>query len=49
MPTGYCADYCFYEAYKEFIDLARQQPDTITLAAFVDALPGILKRVSSRL
>lgn len=40
MPTGYCADYCFYEAYKEFIDLARQQPDTITLAAFCGCLAG---------
>lgn len=38
MPTGYCADYCFYEAYKEFIDLARQQPDTITLADFCNCL-----------
>lgn len=38
MPTGYCADYCFYEAYKEFIDLARQQPDTITLADFCGCL-----------
>ena len=34
MPTGYCADYCFYEAYTEFLDLARQHPDTITLADF---------------
>lgn len=40
MPTGYCADYCFYEAYKEFIALARQQPDTITLAAFCGCLAG---------
>lgn len=38
MPTGYCADYCFYEAYAEFIDLARKQPDTITLAAFCGCL-----------
>lgn len=38
MPTGYCADYCFYEAYKEFIDLARKQPDTITLADFCGCL-----------
>lgn len=36
--TGYCADYCFYEAYTEFLDLARQQPDTITLADFCDCL-----------
>lgn len=34
LPTGYCADYCFYEAYTEFLDLARQHPDTITLADF---------------
>lgn len=38
MPTRYCADYCFYEAYAEFIDLARKQPDTITLAAFCGCL-----------
>lgn len=38
--TGYCADYCFYEAYTEFIDLARQQPDTITLADFCSCLAG---------
>lgn len=37
-PTGYCADYCFYEAYAEFIDLARQQPETITLADFCRCL-----------
>lgn len=38
MPTGYCTDYCFYEAYAEFLDLARKQPDTITLADFCDCL-----------
>lgn len=38
MPTGYCADYCFYEAYAEFLDLARKQPDTITLADFCSCL-----------
>lgn len=38
--TGYCADYCFYEAYTEFLDLARQQPDTITLADFCGCLAG---------
>lgn len=38
MPTGYCADYCFYEAYAEFLALARQHPDTITLADFCDCL-----------
>lgn len=40
MPTGYCADYCFYEAYKEFIALARQQPNTITLTDFCGCLAG---------
>lgn len=38
MPTGYCADYCFYEAYAEFLDLARKHPDTITLADFCNCL-----------
>lgn len=38
MLTGYCSDYCFYEAYTEFLDLARQQPDTITLADFCGCL-----------
>lgn len=38
MPTGYCADYCFYEAYAEFLDLARKQPATITLADFCGCL-----------
>lgn len=38
MPTGYCADYCFYEAYAEFIGLARKHPDTITLADFCNCL-----------
>lgn len=37
-PTGYCADYCFYEAYAEFLDLARKQPATITLADFCGCL-----------
>ena len=40
MPTGYCVDYCFYEAYAEFLDLARQHPDTITLADFCGCLAG---------
>lgn len=40
MPTGYCADYCFYEAYAEFLDLARKHPDTITLADFCGCLAG---------
>lgn len=40
MPTGYCADYCFYEAYTAFLDLARRQPDTITLADFCGCLAG---------
>lgn len=38
MSTGYCADYCFYEAYAEFLDLARKHPDTITLADFCGCL-----------
>lgn len=38
MPTSYCADYAFYDAYAEFLDLARQQPDTITLADFCGCL-----------
>lgn len=38
LPTGYCTDYCFYEAYAEFLDRARQQPATITLAAFCRCL-----------
>lgn len=38
LPTGYCTDYCFYEAYAEFLDLARQQPATITLADFCGCL-----------
>lgn len=44
MPTGYCADYCFYEAYAEFLDLARKQPDTITLAAFWGCLAKHFKK-----
>lgn len=38
MPTDYCADYCFYEAYAEFLELARKQPKTITLADFCEYL-----------
>lgn len=38
MPTGYCSDYTFYEAYAEFLALARKQPDTITLADFCGCL-----------
>lgn len=38
MPTSYYADYAFYDAYAEFLDLARQQPDTITLADFCGCL-----------
>ena len=44
MPTGYCADYCFYEAYTKFINLARQQPDTITLADFCRCLAAAFYR-----
>lgn len=38
MPTGYCADYCFYEAYAEFLDIARKRPHTVTLADFCECL-----------
>lgn len=38
MPTGYCADYCFYEAYTEFLELARKNPYAITLADFCGCL-----------
>lgn len=44
MPTGYCTDYCFYEAYTKFINLARQQPDTITLADFCGCLADAFYR-----
>lgn len=44
MPTGYCADYCFYEAYADFLDLARQQPDTITLADFCECLADAFEK-----
>ena len=38
--TVSCADFCFYQAYTELIELARQQPDTITLADFCGCLAG---------
>nr|DAJ43619.1 MAG TPA: hypothetical protein [Bacteriophage sp.] len=38
--TGYCTDYCFYEAYTEFLDLVRKNPTTITLADFCRCLAG---------
>lgn len=44
MPTGYCTDYCFYEAYAEFLDLARKQPDTITLADFCGCLASAFEK-----
>lgn len=44
MPTGYCTDYCFYEAYTKFINLARQQPNTITLADFCGCLADAFYR-----
>ena len=44
MPTGYCADYCFYDAYAEFLDLARKQPDTITLADFCGCLASAFEK-----
>lgn len=34
LPTGYCADYAFYDAYDAFIKLARQHPTTVTLEDF---------------
>lgn len=36
--TGYCTDYCFYEAYRAFVNYARQHPDTVTLLDFCDCL-----------
>lgn len=44
IPTGYCADYCFYEAYTEFLELARSQPHTITLADFCGCLAKHFKK-----
>lgn len=44
MPTGYCTDYCFYEAYAEFIVLARNRPHTITLADFCGCLADAFKK-----
>ena len=44
MPTGYCADYCFYEAYKEFIDLHASNRLLLPLLTSADALQGILKK-----
>lgn len=44
MPTGYGADYCFYDAYAEFLDLARKQPDTITLADFCGCLASAFEK-----
>lgn len=38
MPTGYCADYAFYDAYAEFLELARKNPYVITLADFCGCL-----------
>lgn len=43
-PTGYCAAYCFYDAYAEFLDLARKQPDTITLADFCGCLASAFEK-----
>lgn len=44
ISTGYCADYCFYEAYTKFLDLARQQLATITLADFCGCLADAFYR-----
>ena len=38
MPTGYCADYAFYDAYAAFLELARKNPYAITLADFCGCL-----------
>ena len=37
-PTGYCADYAFYDAYAAFLERARKKPYTITLADFCGCL-----------
>lgn len=44
MPTGYCADYCFYEAYAEFLELACKQPHTVTLADFCGCLADAFEK-----
>ena len=38
LPTGYCADYCCAEAYSDFLELARKNPDAVTLADFCKLL-----------
>lgn len=38
IPTGYCADYCCMEAYDDFLELARTNPDTVTLEDFCKLL-----------
>lgn len=38
LPTGYCADYCCDAAYSEFLELARKNPDTVTLEDFCKLL-----------
>ena len=38
LPTGYCADYCCAEAYSDFEELARKNPDIVTLADFCKLL-----------
>ena len=38
LPTGYCADYCLQEAYTHFLELARENPDTVTLEGFCKLL-----------
>lgn len=38
LPTGYCADYCCDEAYSDFLELARKNPDIVTLEDFCKLL-----------
>ena len=38
LPTGYCADYCCMEAYSDFLELARENSDTVTLEDFCKLL-----------
>lgn len=44
MPTGYCADYAFYDAYAEFLELARKNPYAITLADFCGCLAAAFQK-----
>lgn len=44
IPTGYCADYAFYDAYAEFLELARKNPYAITLADFCGCLAAAFEK-----